>query len=148
MLKSEVAALLGYISLTDNRKVDTKGILAGAWHESLDRDMELADAKAAVIDHRRNSTEYLTIAHINAFNRKVRRARVDVRPVMEIPAGLHQAQERAWVLTFWDAVKAGNAAPQSVADAALGVVRSDHLQITNATVSGQLRALAGSKGIR
>ena len=124
MLRSEAAKLLGYISLTDNRKVDDEGILAGAWHESLDSEMTLADAKAAVIDHRRNSSEYLTIAHINQFVRRLRRSRVTQHhDIPEIPPGLHQAQERAWTLTYWAAVKDGHEAPQDQADAALNVVR-------------------------
>ncbi len=74
MQRSQTALLLAKAQLVDNRTVDEYVI--EAWHEvvaALDYD----DAMAALTEHRRTSTEYLTPAHIVTGVRAIRKARLD-----------------------------------------------------------------------
>ena len=53
--------VLAFVSLIDNRAVSEESILA--WHELL-KEVEFEDAKDAVTDHFKTSTEYIRPAHI------------------------------------------------------------------------------------
>ncbi len=122
MKRSEVGEILAIIALSDNRIVGEMNIRA--WHDVLPEWLTLADAKDAVRNHRRTSAEYLKEFHVIEYAQQLRRSRMAANHVVpEIPAGLNQGQERAWTLTFWDAVKSGSTDPQGYADAALRIQR-------------------------
>lgn len=72
MLKSETAMLLAKAALIDNRNIDQATV--EAWHEIIS-DIDYADALQAITNHRRESTEYLTPAHIVAGAKKIRAER-------------------------------------------------------------------------
>jgi hypothetical protein len=57
----ETGMVLAFVSLIDNRAVSEESILA--WHELL-KEVEFEDAKDAVTDHFKTSTEYIRPAHI------------------------------------------------------------------------------------
>lgn len=147
MKLSEVAILIGYISGTDNRNTDNPYTVQ-AWHDSLEPWVSLEDAKAAVINHRRTSSDYLEVGHVNAYVKTLRRARIQANQIVPvIPMDLHQAQERAWTLSFWDAVKCGAPDPHAAADSAMSITRSDDPLVLRASFSAEVRALAASKAI-
>lgn len=74
MQRSQTALLLAKAQLVDNRTVDEYVI--EAWHEIV-APLDYDDAMAALTEHRRTSTEYLTPAHIVAGVRAIRKARLD-----------------------------------------------------------------------
>ena len=61
MLKSEIAKLLALAAAYDNRKVTPEQI--EAWFLAIG-DLEFNACQHAIIAHARESTEYLTVAHI------------------------------------------------------------------------------------
>jgi hypothetical protein len=67
MKATEMSLLLNAIALGDNRRLgDTKDeqrVVLGWWLDKIG-DLDYADALRAVGDHQRESTEYLTAAHI------------------------------------------------------------------------------------
>ena len=93
------------------------------WHDILPEWLTLPDAKDAVKNHHQTSTEYLKPAHIIQYVQQLRTSRKQNAPTPELPGELNQTQERAWTLTFWDAVKRGDLNPQTTADNALNVHR-------------------------
>lgn len=80
------AALLAYAAATDNREVTEEA--ARAWADVLDDTVTLADGKAAIIAHRRSSTDYLMPIHVNAGVRAIRKARTDTIADVNPPAEL------------------------------------------------------------
>ena len=70
----ETAAVLAKIKLGDNRQVDNAGLVLNEWHDAIG-DLEYTDAIAAVVLHRRESTEYLMPAHIRMGARRARESR-------------------------------------------------------------------------
>jgi hypothetical protein len=57
----QVGMILAFVSLIDNRNVSDESILA--WYELI-KECDFDDAKGAVINHFRTSTEYIRPAHI------------------------------------------------------------------------------------
>jgi len=70
----ETAAVLAKIKLGDNRQVDNAGLVLNEWHDAIG-DLEYTDAIAAVVLHRRESTEYLMPAHIRVGAKRARESR-------------------------------------------------------------------------
>jgi len=70
----EVSAVLAKIKLGDNRQIDDKGLVLRDWFDSIG-DLEYSDAIAAVVLHRRESTEYLMPAHIRVGAKRARDSR-------------------------------------------------------------------------
>ena len=70
----EVSAVLVKIQLGDNRHVDKDGLVLRDWFDSIG-DLNYSDAIAAVVLHRRESTEYLMPAHIRMGARRAKEAR-------------------------------------------------------------------------
>lgn len=118
MKRSEVSTLLAVIAATDNRTVGRLDV--DTWAAILPVDMPLADAQAAVIEHRRTSTEWLQPKHIIDSVGQVRRERLRRAGLPPIPGGLTYAQEGEWRRAWCAAVKDAEADPVSVANAALG----------------------------
>lgn len=88
------AALLAYAAATDNREVTEEA--ARAWADVLDDTVTLRDGKAAIIAHRRSSTDYLMPIHVNTEVRRIRRTRTDAIGAEEIPpAELAESPARA-----------------------------------------------------
>lgn len=69
------AALLSWAAAFDNREVTRTAAIA--WAEALDDVVNLADGKAAITQHARNSSEYLKPLHVNAEVRRIRKERVE-----------------------------------------------------------------------
>lgn len=80
------AALLAYAAATDNREVTEEA--ARAWADVLDDTVTPADGKAAIIAHRRSSTDYLMPLHVNAGVRAIRKQRTDAMGPVNPPAEL------------------------------------------------------------
>jgi len=70
----ETAAVLAKIKLGDNRQVDNAGFVLNEWHDAIG-DLEYSDAIAAVVLHRRESTDYLMPAHIRIGAKRAKEAR-------------------------------------------------------------------------
>jgi hypothetical protein len=70
----ETAAVLAKIKLGDNRQVDNAGLVLNEWHDAIG-DLNYSDAIAAVVLHRRESTEYLMPAHIRMGAKRARESR-------------------------------------------------------------------------
>lgn len=145
MTPSETAKFLALVALTDNRTVGQLDVQA--WHEILPEGMSFADAQLALIQHRRDGSEWLMPSHIIANVRAIRRARLREAPVPEIPPDLHQAVERQWMRAFTDAVKDGDTDPQSAADEAMGIHRPPALHPARPDRVQAIRELAKTKGI-
>lgn len=64
--------ILSFISLLDNRQVSDEAIMV--WHELL-KDIEFEDAKIAVTNHFKDSTDYIRPAHIIQGARIIRMER-------------------------------------------------------------------------
>lgn len=65
----QTAELLGEIVIGDNRRVDDDVLMQ--WHE-LVGDLDFATAREAVMLHRRESTAWLTAAHVRANVERMR----------------------------------------------------------------------------
>lgn len=86
------AALLAYAAATDNREVTEEA--ARAWADVLDDHVGLKDGKAAIIAHRRTSTDYLMPIHVNTEVRRIRRTRTDAIGDVNPPAILADLPDR------------------------------------------------------
>lgn len=73
MRPDQIATLLAYISSIDGRHTST--LMAEAWSD-LVVDLDFEDAKAAVRDHCRASTDWLKPAHILTGVRQIRKKRI------------------------------------------------------------------------
>jgi len=146
MKSSEVAKLLAMASAFDNRSVGEANV--SAWAAALAPDMPFPDAAEAVRQHFATTSDYLMPVHVNAYVRQLRRLRVSAcQTVPEIPPDLHQAQERDWLHWFWNAVKAADADPNSVADRHLRIVRSTEQLTPRPDRIKVITALANAKGV-
>jgi hypothetical protein len=70
----QVAAVLAKIQLGDNRETDAAGLVLAEWVDSIG-DLDFDDAVEAVRMHRRETTDYLTPAHVRTNVKRVRAAR-------------------------------------------------------------------------
>lgn len=73
MRPDQIATLLAYISSIDGRHTST--LMAEAWSDLIG-DLDFEDAKAAVRDHYRASTDWLKPAHILIGVRAIRKRRI------------------------------------------------------------------------
>jgi hypothetical protein len=112
------AALLAYAAATDNREVTEEA--ARAWADVLDDVVTPADGKAAIIAHRRSSTDYLMPIHVNAGVRAIRRKRTETIGGIVPPAELSVADDVAWLRAYVRAIgdgKTEDAATKRACDA-------------------------------
>lgn len=72
----QTATLLAEIQLIDNRRVDEEVIVS--WHE-LVGDLGFAEAREAVVLHRRESATWLTPAHVRENVERIRVAAIGPR---------------------------------------------------------------------
>lgn len=94
MTISQIGRLFAQMSLGDNRKLPDDEEAADAlllwWHEQIG-DLDYADALRAVGDHQRESTEYLTAAHIRQRVQAMRNDRLrhttisSLKPPQDLP---------------------------------------------------------------
>ena len=61
----EVAKVLAKVQLSDNRDIDERGLVLAEWEDTIG-DLPFDAAIEAVRMHRRDSTAYLTAAHVRA----------------------------------------------------------------------------------
>ena len=106
----EVSAVLVKIQLGDNRHVDKEGLVLRDWFDSIG-DLNFADAIAAVVLHRRESTEYLMPAHIRVGAKRARESREREarkrRPAIEhVPITLDRSKFEAETQAAIDAHRA------------------------------------------
>lgn len=94
MTPAEAQVLLSMAAAVDNRKPDTD--TAKAWAAMLDG-LRFEDCRVAIIEHFQTSTEYLMPAMVRASVRRIRNKRLAVAGDLTPPAGLTQAEERAWL---------------------------------------------------
>lgn len=71
---SETAAVLAKVKIGDNREVDSRGLVLTEWHDNIG-DLVFEDAIAGVTMHRKESTDYLTFAHVRMNARRAKEAR-------------------------------------------------------------------------
>lgn len=139
MKKSQVAALLGLIAIVDRRTVGETDV--EMWAELLPDEMTFEDARAAMIEHRRHSTEWLQPAHIVTLTEMVYRDRLRRAGDPPIPAGLSLTQEKRWRAAWVLAVKSGDPEPVGSAFAAIGMALArDRYAETVAGCPPELRA--------
>lgn len=115
MTPDQTKQVLAKIALVDNRLVDLATI--AAWHEIIGH-LSYDDAMQAVTNHRRNSFDYLTPAHVVAGARIVREQR-----------SIEMARQRAKELTRpatpdmdYDALRRHTQTPQFIVDFKQGVI--------------------------
>ena len=141
MNRAETAVILAKIASGDNRRIDPPPTPGQSWHTPiLDEwcawigDLDARDAAAAVDAHRRESTEYLTAAHIRARVTAIRRARVAAAGgVMALADGLGHLTGKAYT-------QALSARRDAVAS---GAPVAEALQITPAAPRAALTAPEG-----
>ena len=95
MTRNEVIDLLTLTASFDRRTAGKTDV--AAWQATVG-DLAWDDARAAVIDHYRESTEWLMPAHIRQRVAAMRQARLDAAGPVEIPEHLadHPAEALAW----------------------------------------------------
>lgn len=117
------AALLAYAAATDNREVTEEA--ARAWADVLDDTVTPRDGKAAIIAHRRSSTDYLMPIHVNAGVRAIRKQRTDTIADVNPPAELADKPhvEAGWKREYARAIGDGETPEAAVKRAcdALGI---------------------------
>lgn len=147
MRKSEVATLLGMLAATDNRTVGDLDV--ETWTAILPPDMPLADAQAAVIQHRQQSVDWLQPKHIIDLVGGIRRERLQRAGTPPIPGDLTWAQEQDWRVLWCSHVKAGlerSAAARAASDA-MGLIEDEPAQAVAAARLQAIEYLAQSKGV-
>ncbi|WP_213816263.1 hypothetical protein [Glaciihabitans sp. dw_435] len=87
MNEMQTAQLLIVASAIDNRIVSDPAIVA--WHQIL-QDFEYSDLSAALTEHRRSSTEYVTPAHLVAIVKRTRQARAAATPLEASMCATHE----------------------------------------------------------
>jgi hypothetical protein len=110
----EVGKVLAKIKVGDNRQIDDQGLVLSEWFDSIG-DLNFADAIAAVVLHRRESTDYLLPAHVRAGARRARDSRERderrQRPAIEHkPITLDRAKFEAETQAAIEAVRAAKVA--------------------------------------
>lgn len=95
MTRNEVIDLLTLIASFDRRTAGKTDVTA--WQAAVG-DLAWPDAQAAVIEHFRESTDWLMPAHIRQRVAAIRQARLDAAGPIEIPEDLadHPAEAIAW----------------------------------------------------
>ncbi|WP_084965278.1 hypothetical protein [Thermoactinospora rubra] len=138
MTPPEAAVLLGVCAAYDRRTVGEADAIA--WAQALD-DITLDEARAAVIQHYRESRDWIMPADVRTLVRRARELRLAARPIPE-PAPELAADPRAYQQALRAAIKdiadghavgqalaiGRGAAPSSVYDQARGPYRAPHRQ--------------------
>lgn len=90
---TETGKLLAYISLVDHRQVDQ--LYIRTWYDDFTYDLDYEDAYEAVRRHRRESSDYLQVAHIHAGVKRIRaeRRRDDRGALTSGPAAFQRSIE-------------------------------------------------------
>ena len=96
MTPAEAQVLLTMASAVDNRKIDDTGDTAKAWAAMLD-DVRFEDAREALIQHFKTSTDYLMPVMIRTAVRKMRAKRIDDHPPLTPPPGLTVLETNQWL---------------------------------------------------
>ncbi len=96
MTPAEAQVLLTMASAVDNRKIDDTGDTAKAWAAMLN-DVRFEDARLALIQHFKTSTEYLMPVMIRTAVRKMRAKRIDDHPPLTPPPGLTVLETNQWL---------------------------------------------------
>ena len=94
MTPAEAQVLLSMAAAFDNRKPDPDA--AKAWAAALD-DVRFEDARLALIQHFKTSTEYLMPVMIRTAVRKMRAKRIDDHPPLTPPPGLTVLETNQWL---------------------------------------------------
>ncbi len=123
MTPATAGALLAYASAFDNRNVTTEA--ATAWSEALAPYVNLADGKAAIVEHYGRTRDWIMPADINAAVKRIRAGRIDKHPHGELPPGLDPIQSKEWLLAYRRAVGDGRPVDdaQQAADYEVGAAR-------------------------
>lgn len=82
MSLADTASMLTYASIIDHRKVEPEHVFA--WHEVLGH-LDVTLARQAIIQHRRESTEYLMPAHVIRGAQRLRAASRAIESPPECP---------------------------------------------------------------
>jgi hypothetical protein len=127
MNTKEAGLLLVKIQAFDRRTVGRADM--EAWAEAMTEggEIRLPDALEAVSKHFAASNDWLMPNHVIQLVKRIRKARFEHAPLMDIPRDLHQAVERQWIRAFNAAVADGSADPNAAADAAVSVRRAPEL---------------------
>lgn len=103
------ATILAKAATFDSRvgaNPNERALMKAAWCEALDDGTTIDHGTRAVTEHHKNSTEYLTVGHINRLTRKYREvARPSLHFSQVTPPDVFAddpAKQRAWVNAWWD----------------------------------------------
>lgn len=107
MNPAEAQVLLSMCATVDNRKPD-EGAARG-WAAMLD-DVRFEDARVAVIEHYRTSTEWLMPAKVRTDVKRIRAKRIAAADgeLLIPPDGLTEAEERRWLHGRREAIANGD----------------------------------------
>lgn len=94
MTPAEAQMLLGIAASFDNRKPNEEA--AVAWSHAL-AGVRFVDARDAVVEHYRTSSEWIMPAQVIAAVRRVRSKRIADHAPLLPPPGLDDEQERRWI---------------------------------------------------
>jgi hypothetical protein len=111
--RNEVIDLLTLIASFDRRTAGKTDV--AAWQATVG-DLAWPDAQAAVVEHYRESTEWLMPAHIRQRVAAMRQARLDAAGPTEIPEHLadRPLDARAWLQEARDAIADGREPPKAI----------------------------------
>ncbi|WP_448072340.1 hypothetical protein [Georgenia yuyongxinii] len=141
MTPAEAAVLLAHCAAFDNRTAGEAQ--ARAWAEALPG-VALDDARRAVVEHYRDSTEWCKPAHVNARVRAMRAQRISniTRPAP--PVELSPQDDLTWGRLYMRAIGDGadDTAAQDTANRALGITPPAAVLVPAPTA--RLRALAAT----
>jgi hypothetical protein len=113
----ETRALLAYAAGIDPRvrrnDPDERAMQAAAWHQALAR-LPVADAKAALDRHYRDSREAALPADVRRRAAVIRDARVDAAGPLQPPGSLSDAEQARWLREARQAIADGAPAPAAL----------------------------------
>lgn len=150
MKPSEAAAVLTACASLDQRTIgETEAII---WAQVFTKaNIALPDALEAVINYHADPANMDRRANVQALivqAKAIRRARMTAAGDPPFPPELTVGQEMVWRRHWVEALGDDADTASAVADARMGIVRPSHPLVLNQLVTGQIRALAGSKAIR
>lgn len=145
MKKSEVGQLLTAIATTDNRTIGMLDI--DTWNAILPADMPLDAALAAVVNHRRTSTEWLMPKHIIDAVAAVRRERLTRAGTPPIPGNLSWHQEKEWRQLWCAKVKDGATSEQAAAETSIAMRIHELPAVENAVAQQAIESFSRARSI-
>jgi hypothetical protein len=113
MTRDEVIDLLSLAAAFDRRKPD--GASADAWHLAVG-DLSFDDAKLAVVDHYRESSEWLMPAHVRGSVKALRLARQQDSPMLGRPPA-DPGEYAEWLKAERKRIADGTPAPRAIGSA-------------------------------